>query len=107
MREAAAETVAWKEKADTVDRVLTATQADLTGVGRERDFLATRLQEREDEVRSLPAPAGDLELGCSRMPKWQFLTPCFGMTPFCTVRDRFVVSTVAFPHTVVLASAVA
>ena len=51
MREAAAETVAWKEKADMVDRALTAAQSDLTDVGRERDFLATRLHEREDEVR--------------------------------------------------------
>ena len=51
VREAAAETVAWKEKADMVDRALTAAQSDLTDVGRERDFLATRLHEREDEVR--------------------------------------------------------
>lgn len=50
VREAAAETVTWKEKADVVDRELTTTQSQLGDTNRERDFLATRLQERDAEV---------------------------------------------------------
>jgi hypothetical protein len=53
VRDAAAETMTWKERAENIECALTATKSELTDITRERDFLSTRLQEREVEVRTI------------------------------------------------------
>jgi hypothetical protein len=50
VRDAAAETLSWKEKAEALQAKLSETQSDLTDTTRERDFLSARLLERESEV---------------------------------------------------------
>jgi hypothetical protein len=52
VREAAAETVKWKESADKLERSLEITKSELASMTRERDLLSRCCQEREVEVRT-------------------------------------------------------